>query len=122
MAVGKNMKLVLALAVILVLLIGVYFLMGGRLEGFNTPTTVTFYFLPGCGWCDKFKPEWAKFKPLAEKEGIKTVEVNANEQKELVEKKGITGFPTIKVEKNGKEVDFTGDRTADALLAFAKSA
>lgn len=122
----KSLNVFLILVVVLLVLVGVYFLMGGRLiEKFTgqDKTKVTYYFLPGCGWCQKFMPEWEKFVKLAKEEGIETEKVNAQENAEDVTKKGITAFPTIHVGKGGsKPVEYNGDRTAEDLLKFAKSA
>lgn len=121
----KSVRVLVALIVILLLLIGIYFLMGGRLiEKFTgaDKTKVVYYYLPGCGWCQKFMPEWDKFVKLAKENGIDTEKVNAEENAEEVSKKGITAFPTVHIVKGGKPTEYNGDRTSDALLAAAKSA
>ena len=78
---------------------------------------VTYFYLQNCPWCQKFKPEWEKFKVEAGKAGILTREVDGEAEKELIATKGIKGFPTIMV----ADVEYTGDRTAAALLAAAKA-
>lgn len=122
----KSLNVLLILVVVLLVLVGVYFLMGGSLiEKFTgeDKTKVTYYFLPGCGWCQKFMPEWEKFENLAKKDGIVTEKVNAQENADEVTKKGITAFPTVHVAKGGsKPAEYTGERTAEDLLKFAKSA
>ena len=99
--------------------------MGGKLiekfTGEDKPT-ITYYFLPGCGWCQKFMPEWEKFAQLAKKEGFETAKVNAQENPEEVSKKGITAFPTVEVVKNGTATEYNGERTAEDLLNFVKTA
>lgn len=119
------MGVLIALVAVLLILVGVYMLMGGKLiEKFTgaDKTKVVYYFLPGCGWCQKFMPEWEKFEKLAKDAGIDTEKVNAQENAEEVSKKGITAFPTIHVVKAGKPVEYEGERTADELMKFAKSA
>lgn len=116
----KSYKLVLGLLAVLLLLVGIAFLLRTRRwEGFSDPVLVTFYYLPGCGWCEKAKPEWEKFKKEAAAKGIKTREVNAEEAQEEITKKGIRGFPTFMITKNGKESEYSGERTSSALLATA---
>jgi thiol-disulfide isomerase/thioredoxin len=105
-----------------VLLVVLYKMLKHRKEGFDGQTLVTLYHMVGCGWCQKFKPEWEKFKDMAQKAGIQTKEVEASEDPSLIEKKGIQGFPTVRVEKNGKEVDYSGDRTAQDLMKYMLSA
>lgn len=121
----KSIRIIVILLAVLFLLVGIYFMMGGKLmEKFTgeSSATISAFLLPGCGWCEKFKPEWAKFTDMAKKEGFNTKTIDAQEQSELVTQKGITAFPTVQVEKNGKTVEYNGNRTAEDLLKFVKSA
>ena len=121
----KSVHIFITLIVVLGLLMGIYFLMGGRfIEKFTggDNTKVVYYYLPGCGWCQKFMPEWDKFEKMAKDNGIEAKKVNAQENADEVSKKGITAFPTVHIIKGGKETEYTGDRTADALLTAAKAA
>lgn len=80
---------------------------------------VTFFYLPGCGWCDKFKPEWARFVELAKQRSITTREVNAgDDQRRESERLGITSFPTVLI----RGMQYDGERTAEALLDAAIAA
>lgn len=119
----KSVRVVMGIFAVLLLLLGIALLLQSKKwEGFAEQKTVTFYFLEGCGWCEKFKPEWASFKELAAKEGIVTREVSASENPKEVEEKGIQGFPTVIVTSGGQDKEYNGERTADDLLKFAKSA
>lgn len=107
---------------------GLYILMrmrASKKEGFadEVPAaapavTVTYYYLEQCMWCNKFKPEWQKFKADAEKAGIKTVEVDGEKNQALVQEKGIKGFPSVWIQDS----EYSGDRTAEELLKAAKAA
>lgn len=122
----RSTRTMLGLFAVLLLMGGLFGLakvMGWKKEGFESTTVqVTFYFLPGCGWCEKFEPEWEKFEKLAKEKGILTRKVNAKEETDEVQQKGITGFPTVIITKNGKETDYQGDRTAEDLLKAAGAA
>lgn len=121
----KSVAVGATLLAILLLLVGLYVLVSkGRREFFGTPTKVTFYFMPGCPWCEKFEPEWEKFVGDAKKAGLETAKVDGSDPKNRaeVEKKGIKGFPTIIVTKDGKDAEYDGERTAKNLLAFALKA
>jgi len=119
----KSVKVVLGAIAVLLLLVGIAFLLQSKKwEGFATEKTVSFYYLPGCSWCEKFKPEWKKFESSAKDNGIVTRAVNAQENEQEVSKKQIKGFPTVLVTSNGKEVEYNGERTSEALLAFVKKA
>lgn len=69
-----------------------------------------------CPHCINFKKSWESIKLEEEKMGFSTEEYDADKHKDVIEKEGIMGFPTIKiyVDKNGKEYD--GPRTTNAIL------
>lgn len=116
----KSGKVTLGLLAVLFLLLGIALLVRSRrFEAFGEPCTVVFYYLPGCGWCEKAKPEWKKFEEKAKSKGIITKAVNAQENQDEVASKGIRGFPTFMLVKEGKEEEYSGDRTAEALMQAA---
>ena len=75
-----------------------------------------------CGHCKKFMPEWMKFE---EKHGnnvkITKHEVSEDGTSELAKKYKVQGFPTVIAKKNGKDQQYTGERTVDALTNFVNS-
>lgn len=114
-----SMKTFLVAAMILGLLAVLYFFMKRR-EGFESPVIVRYYFLPGCGWCERFNPEWEAFvAQLAEDQkikpalkNIKTEKINGKEQEVPVQ-----GFPTVHiVDASGKVEEYKGNRTATDLM------
>lgn len=119
----KSVPVIAGLVAVLLLLVALYFFMKrGRMEGFSTETVVTYFFMPNCPWCQKFKPEWDKFKAEADASGIKTEEIDATDDKnaKLVSDKGVTGFPTVIVTVAGKDNEYNGERTAADLMKFVK--
>ena len=93
-----------------------------RYEGFESKATLSYFYLPSCGWCQKFNPEWEKFAKAVtdEKIPITVRKVNAEENKEEVEKEQINGFPHVHLVKDGKRKDFEFNRTASDLMKFVK--
>lgn len=85
--------------------------------------SVIFYYMEGCPWCVKFYSEWDKFEKLAKTNGftakkIERAELNSNN---LIGG-NIQGFPTIRVQNaKGEVFDYSGNRTANDLLTFAKT-
>jgi protein disulfide-isomerase A1 len=86
----------------------------------NNLILVEFY-APWCGHCKHLAPEYAKAAttlkgvvPLAK------VDADAEVNKELAQRFGIRGFPTLKLFRGGQPVDYPGDRTADAIVSYLK--
>jgi protein disulfide-isomerase-like protein len=70
-----------------------------------------------CGHCKSMKPDWDKLANEAS-DSVFIADVNCGEQEELCEKEGVGGYPTIKYYVDGKEHEFNGGRSFDALNTF----
>lgn len=84
---------------------------------------VTYYYMNGCGYCVKFKPEWDSFtKQYGSGNNIKTriVEANNMTPSDTINGSQINGFPTIKITNlsNMKEYQYTGQRNSNALITY----
>jgi thioredoxin-like negative regulator of GroEL len=113
----NNGQTLLFIAFLLFLLLGIVTVaFTCRREMFESKPVLSYYFLPTCGWCKKFDPEWEKFVKMAP-ETITTQKVDGNISPD-VEKYGIKSFPHIQLVKGDKVVVFEGDRTTDNLLKF----
>lgn len=112
----KDYTNIVILAVCLVILIGIAFLIGCRKELFSSKPTLTYYYLPTCGWCTKFNPEWEKFVKMAP-DTIVTDKVDGSSSPD-VEKYNIKAFPHIQLVNDGKVTVFEGDRTVENLMKF----
>jgi len=113
----KGLYLFLTLAVIGLIVFAVF---KYKKEYFgNDDATITFYYMEGCGWCKKAKPEWEKCKEMAPSKNIKTKEVSADEMTSADKQKDINGFPTFIVTINGQDTKYDGERTASSMLNFA---
>ena len=94
-----------------------------RYEGFESKVSLSYFYLPGCGWCQKFNPEWDRFVELvkSEKIDVQLRKVNAEEARDEVSKEKIQGFPHIHLKNpDGERVDYEDERNAEALLKFVK--
>ncbi|CAH1444761.1 unnamed protein product [Lactuca virosa] len=99
-------------------------LLKDRLSGKTTTTEsnlwVVEFFAPWCGHCKKLAPEWKKAaKNLQGK--VKLGHVNCDDEKSLMSRFKVQGFPTILVFGADKEspITYEGARTASAIESFA---
>jgi thiol-disulfide isomerase/thioredoxin len=113
---------VFAIFVILAFLLYFFFY---KVEKFDSMATITYYYLPTCGWCQKFSPTWDEFvKTVEEKKiAVKTrkLDASSNEAKEEVAKYDIQGFPHVQFVKGDTVVAYNGDRTVNDLVQFVQS-
>lgn len=121
---GKGYKwLFLGLLIILLVVFLVAFLRAKK-EGFESAAgTLLYFYMPECGHCKKFSPEWEKIQPMVDKNRaplrLNKVDGTNDSNKELVSQHNVKGFPTIILEFGNKSVEYNGPRTADAVYAWA---
>jgi len=106
---------------IILLIIAVVVLYKLKVEKFTNTggvVVVTYYHMPGCGWCKKFNPEWGTFQATADVTQIKAQKIDATtpDGQKAASAAGITGYPTIIIEVPGNDpVKYSGERTSGAL-------
>jgi len=82
-------------------------------QGNYDNATVLIFYAPWCGHCKNSMDDFNKACNKNDKIRL----INSDEKPDLVEKHGVKGFPTI-MKKNGET--YSGDRSADSILEFAK--
>lgn len=92
-----------------------------RQEGYTGKKSLLLLHMEGCGHCDKLMPEWDKFTQM-NNTSIVTKAIEKDEDRSLVKKYGVEGFPTILLlDSNGKKLDtYNGDRNSQSLLSYCK--
>ena len=86
--------------------------------------TIVEFYAPWCGHCKSLEPEWAAAagKTLQLNPPVRLAKVDADAHRELGEKYGVSGFPTIKIFKDGKPEEYEGPREAKGIVKFVKEA
>ena len=136
----ENWVSILLLVVIIVLLIlGIVYSQkncnrrGNNFEFFDTNSSepcLTLFHAPWCGHCKRVMPEWDKLNNMnsvnSSGKKVKIIKVNCDENKDLANKHGVNGFPTIKYFPNGmsnhnNSKQYSGERNANEFSKFIKS-
>lgn len=90
-------------------------------EGFGDKPCLALFHAPWCGHCKNLMPTW---DALQEKNSDVMTKVNCDDNKEMAEKHGVAGFPTIKFCHNGlnndNSTEYDGDRNEEGIMAFLK--
>ena len=83
---------------------------------------LVYFYMNGCGHCEKFSPIWEKFSNN-NKSSIKTYKLERTEAGDKIKKYDVKGFPTILLlgENNEKIKEYDGSRTEDALIQFVNA-
>ena len=90
-------------------------------EGFKGRKSLLLLHMEGCGHCKKLMPEWDKFAET-NNTSIVTKSVEKDDDRALVKRYGVEGFPTILLlDSNGKKLDtYTGPRNTKGLLDYCQ--
>ena len=94
---------------------------GSTKEGFKGRKSLLLVHMEGCGHCEKLMPEWDKFTKM-NNTSITTKAVEKDDDRALVKRYGVEGFPTILLlDSNGKKLDtYNGPRNAQGLLDYCQ--
>jgi len=80
------------------------------------------FYAPWCGHCKHLKPAYAEAATIlkANNPPIPIAKVDCTVETAVAGRFGISGYPTLKVFRNGKPSDYNGPRDAKGIAAFMK--
>ena len=76
-----------------------------------------------CSHCRAMLGEWQKVKAhYAAGGGVVAEEYEASANPDIMTQEGVEGFPTIILHKGATKLTYNGERTAEAMIAWADAA
>ncbi len=85
-------------------------------DGSNTLMAFT---VAWCSFCKKSQSEFDQLATLYSSGPIKFRQVDAEQEPELAKSAGVSGYPTVVLNKGGQWIKYTGERTAAAIKSWA---
>lgn len=74
------------------------------------------FYAPWCDHCKQFAPEYVKAAEILKKKKIRVAKIDGSENREIVDKYNVKGYPSLIYFVEGNPTDYTGVRTADGVV------
>ncbi|KAG5519273.1 hypothetical protein PMAC_001898 [Pneumocystis sp. 'macacae'] len=76
------------------------------------------FFAPWCGHCKALAPEYETAATMLKEKGITLIQVDCTVETRLCETYEVTGYPTLKVFKDGSHAPYEGPRKATSIVSY----
>eukprot|EP00826_Nyctotherus_ovalis_P017537 TRINITY_DN1516_c0_g1_i1.p1 TRINITY_DN1516_c0_g1~~TRINITY_DN1516_c0_g1_i1.p1 ORF type:complete len:482 (-),score=141.94 TRINITY_DN1516_c0_g1_i1:69-1514(-) len=86
----------------------------------SNPVVMVKFFAPWCGHCKNLAPEYERAAKLAKEQNLPYIiaDLDATVNRITSDSQDIQGFPTMKLFINSEVLEYSGERNAEAILAF----
>ena len=102
-----NCENVVICVLVIILVVLVLYYVNKNNEGFNADKPdLYFFYVNWCGYCKKAQPTIDSLEQNNNNVNVKRIDCDAEENKALVEKHNIKGYPTLMLNKNGQMIPF----------------
>ena len=82
----------------------------------SQPNLLVEFYAPWCDHCKEFAPEYSKAAKQLKPNKIRIAKIDGSENRDLLAKYNITGYPTLIYFSNGRHSEYTGVRTAEGVV------
>ncbi|XP_054991300.1 protein disulfide-isomerase A4 [Sorex araneus] len=103
---------------------GVLILTDANFDSFvaDKDTVLLEFYAPWCGHCKQFAPEYEAIAGALKESDppVPVAKIDATTESALASRFDVSGYPTLKILKQGQAVDYEGSRTRDEIVAKVK--
>jgi thiol-disulfide isomerase/thioredoxin len=74
------------------------------------------YYANWCGWSKKFLPTWTELEKKVK--NVKLIKIDCENESNKAQCQNIPGYPFLVLEKDGKKINYNGDRSYNDVSKF----
>jgi len=89
----------------------------------SEPFVLVEFYAPWCGHCKKLAPNYAEAAGILKKSNpeVKLAKVDCTVETKVASRFGVTGYPTLKVFRNGNPSEYKGTRETPGIVSYMKN-